>query len=271
MSGEEERQDGWPQELSLDDRPGPAARISKAKGEAMIAAAFEAAGYDEDDQAGAAVSRSAAPRRHLLPMVAAAMLALVGVGSASAAVMWWASQRPQAEQPARPSGRRAPAVPAPVQPPVAEAPPEPVEVPEQEAAAPRPRPRPRKVAPRAPEDLLDEANHLRAARKWRQASRAYARVWKRSPKSRAGYVARVAAADLKLTHLGDPRGALADYRAALRALPSGPLSEEVRYGLAEAHRARSDETAEKAALQQFLKRHPRSGLAPKARRRLEEL
>jgi hypothetical protein len=91
------------------------------------------------------------------------------------------------------------------------------------------------------------------------------------PRSPEAYTARVAAAALHLEHLGDPRGALSLYQAALAGGGSGALSEEARWGIAACNRALGDRAAEASALRAFVAAHPHSLMLPHAQRRLEEL
>jgi tetratricopeptide (TPR) repeat protein len=118
---------------------------------------------------------------------------------------------------------------------------------------------------------LAEANRLRAAARWQAADAAYERVWRSAPKSSSAYVARVAQASVRLEHLGDARGALTAYRAALAQSPDGPLGEEIRFGIAEALRRRGDARQERDALERFLAAYPDSPLATRARQRLAAL
>lgn len=124
---------------------------------------------------------------------------------------------------------------------------------------------------RPPEDLLALANERLRRREWRGADAFYRAVADRFPGTDAAAVAEVASAALHLENLGDAAGALASYRRALGARPSGPLAEDARWGIAEVHRALGDGRAEAAALREFLLRHPDSTLAPAARRRLERI
>lgn len=126
------------------------------------------------------------------------------------------------------------------------------------------------------EQLLERANAARARREWAQAERLYARVVQADKGngvllSDTAYAATVAAAALQLEHTHDARGALERYRFALNARPHGSLSEEARYGMANAHKALGAFDAEQAALRQFLAHHPRSLFAPHAQKRLQEL
>lgn len=123
----------------------------------------------------------------------------------------------------------------------------------------------------APEDLLREANALRAAGRWKDAEALYLRVIREQPSSLAAYVARVASGSLRLEHLGNARGALRQYQEALRLQPQGVLDQEVRHGIAEAWRALGNTESEARALNDFLTHHPDSPLVPNARARLREL
>jgi hypothetical protein len=278
MTGQYERH-SWPEELALDDDLGPAPHITRTKADAMIANALLEAGFAPapvaSTQPQAQVSTAAAPaqrkRRSFLWQVAAATLfAFVGMGSASAAVMLWkrvvhpepvVTQLP-IEKPHAKKHREKPVEPvveAQVEAPVIE----PVVI---EAD----KPEKRKPA-RKPEDFLDDANRLRAEKRWRDADENYARVWQAAPNSSAAYVARVASAAVRLEHLHDPKTALARYRAALDQAPRGALLEEIRFGIAECWRARGNRSEERKALEAFVHDHPGSGLASKARARLTEL
>jgi tetratricopeptide (TPR) repeat protein len=123
--------------------------------------------------------------------------------------------------------------------------------------------------PRAPEDWLVEGNRLRADKRWSKADEAYSRAAQRASNKQTTYVARVASAAVRLDHLNDARGALSRYRAALSLLPDGALSEEILWGISEAHRALGDHAAEQAALTRFLQEHPSSPLAGQAKARLD--
>jgi tetratricopeptide (TPR) repeat protein len=123
----------------------------------------------------------------------------------------------------------------------------------------------------APEDLLREANGLRAGGRWKDAEALYLRVIREQPSSLAAYVARVASGSLRLEHLGNARGALRQFQEALRLQPQGVLAQEVRHGIAEAWRALGDKAAEARALEDFLTHHSDSPLGTSARARLREL
>lgn len=270
QSDEYDLREAWPDELRLDDGAGPALPLSQNRAEAMLQAALDRGGFAQAQVVPLPV-RAPRTRRHSWVLAAAAvLLACVGAGSASAAVYWWVTQREQAPEveaaPARePRQTKRAHKPAPVVRTQA-TPDEATRAPE--AARPTRATKPRA---RAPEDWLEEGNRLRAARNWRAADEAYARVWQTAPRSQAAYVARVAAASIRLDHLDDPRGALANYRAALAGRPQGALGEEVLFGLAESYRKLGNSAAEREALARFLKAHPGSALAARATARLEAL
>jgi Tetratricopeptide repeat len=121
------------------------------------------------------------------------------------------------------------------------------------------------------EDLMKQANEQRRARQWQAAEVLYQRVVREHPGTSAAYVAAIAAASIRLDHLGDARGALRLYQSALASGVNRVLAEEARWGLAEAHRALGDHAREARALQDFVARHPGSPLIPQARARLGAL
>ncbi|ABF87727.1 hypothetical protein MXAN_2930 [Myxococcus xanthus DK 1622] len=140
-----------------------------------------------------------------------------------------------------------------------------------EAEPARPRAPLASVKSAAPEDLLLKANALRSEGRWKEAEALYLRVIRAEPSSLASYVARVASGSLRLEHLGDARGALRQFKAALRVQPRGVLDQEAQHGIAEAHRVLGDRDAERSALESFLSTHPDSPLVPSARARVREL
>ena len=98
---------------------------------------------------------------------------------------------------------------------------------------------------------------------------AYRRVRLRSSAGPSGYVATIAEAEIRLEHLGEVRGAIRLFRAAIAA--GGALDGEARYGLARAYREADEPAKERAALEDFLTRHPSSPLAALASKRLDAL
>lgn len=132
-------------------------------------------------------------------------------------------------------------------------------------------PAPADTPPATPEDLMKQANEQRRARRWQAADALYQRVMDEHPGTSAAYVAAVAAASIRLDHLGNPRGALALYRRALRRGPDRALAEEARWGVAEAHRALGNTERERRALEELVRAHPGSPLVPRAEARLRAL
>jgi hypothetical protein len=235
--------------------------------------------------------------RRLVWLLAAALV--ITAGAASAGIYRWLGQAPAQTESGQPSALPAPAprtepAPEPAQaalpaaPEAAEAPGV-VEAPDEPAAEPRRRPRPRPtrpadaraerraeppapaVAPATSEDLMKQANEQRRARAWQAAEALYQRVMREHPGTSAAYVAAIAAASIRLDHLGDARGALRLYQSALASGVNRALAEEARWGLAEAHRVLGDDAREAGALQDFVARHPGSPLIPQARARLRAL
>jgi tetratricopeptide (TPR) repeat protein len=282
MTGEYERARAFPAELQLDEQRGPASHLSRKKADAMISDALARAGFGEGGEVEPIIEEVSAEDVVTVPpalarrfafwqLAALACLAFLGVGSASAAVMWFAKRKlePTVEQldapRNKPSQRRAP---------VKVEAPEPQDLPavlaldEVSIEAEK---RQRRVEERKPEDWLEEGNQLRAQKRWKEADEAYARVWKTAPGSGAAYVARIASASIRLDHLGDPQTALSRYRSALQTSGHGALSEEARFGIAEAYRRMGDRAQELEALRAFLQQHPSAGLAPRAKARLKTL
>jgi hypothetical protein len=260
----------WPRELTLDDEAGPAPYITRAKVDALVLGALDQANYVGPTAIGPR-GAGASPMPHkpglgARSLAAAVLLACLTVGSASAAVMWYAKRpidTPLATQLVAPAAPHAPRPhKAPVVAPVV---PAPIVI---EAARDKHAARSR-TEERAPEDWLVEGNRLRAEKRWAKADDAYARAALHAPNTQTAYVARVASAAVRLEHLDDARGALTRYRAALSLLPNGALGEEIQWGIAEAQRALGDRAAERAALTRFLEEHPSSPLAGQAKARLD--
>jgi tetratricopeptide (TPR) repeat protein len=260
----------WPRELALDDEAGPAPYITRAKVEALVLGALDQANYVGPTVLGPrGAGESPMPHKPGLgarSLAAAVLLACLTVGSASAAVMWFA-KRPLETPQAAPL--QVPVAPQVVRPHKATvvAPEAPVPVVAPEPA--RDKPSARSHEPRAPEDWLVEGNRLRADKRWAKADDAYTRAAQHAPNTQTAYVARVASAAVRLEHLHDARGALSRYRAALSLVPHGALSEEIHWGIAEAQRALGDHAAEQVALSRFLQEHPSSPLAGQAKARLD--
>lgn len=280
--------------LRLDDRPGPAVRISSKRAASMVDGALDAWAASSSSSPSSVVPETrvegdrAAPssrgRWRLGMLAVAATFVVLG----AAAAYWVARDRgwlggPE-PAPSEPSMRLRSHAPAAAEPAVAPA----VGAREEEpAAAPvearpvgptAPAPAARAVerpAPRAPEaspdDLLRDANRLRASRRWREAERTYARVMREHPGTMSAHVARVAAAEIRLSHLGDPRGALRLYRAALGGGGRGALALEARQGIAEAHRRMGNSVEETRALRAIVASHPGTPAARRASRRLAEI
>jgi len=140
------------------------------------------------------------------------------------------------------------------------------------APAIAPEPRASASAPRhtSAEQMLREADELRARSLWFAAEQMYERTIRARPRKAQALSAMVSAGLLRLDHLGDARGALRLLTAALRAHPEGALLEEAQWGEIESYRALGDQVAEKRAIEEFIKDHPSSLLTPQARERLRD-
>ncbi|WP_163781534.1 tetratricopeptide repeat protein [Myxococcus vastator] len=271
--------------LPLDEGAGPALRISRERSAQMVLAALEA---------GALVSRPAPRPRGKRPPVWLMTGALLVAGAAAAAV--WSFTRPGPSSTSRPEApaltgplrlntesrrsgsavvdaapSRSDAVPEVAPPEAPVVPAAPIAVAKVASVPVRPRAPAATVKSAAPEDLLLKANGLRSEGRWKEAEALYLRVIRAEPASLASYVARVASGSLRLEHLGDARGALRQFKAALRIQPRGVLDQEAQHGIAEAHRVLGDRDAERGALESFLSTHPDSPLVPSARARVREL
>jgi hypothetical protein len=249
----------------LDDGPGPAAPIPDARASAMVEAAIERA------------FPAPAPRRLSLsraPMFA--MAATLAIAAAAAAYAWRHRAPATNAPPAAPESSPAVVVAPPAPATSASAPADSAESTAPYTAAPSVSAAPGPARPaRAPSaeatDLLARANELRAARRWAEAAQTYERVLVLHASSSDATVATVAAADLHLDHLHDPKGALRLYRSARGAQGGGALAEQVSWGIARSTRALGDARAEQAALTEYLERYPSGLFAADARQRLADL
>lgn len=286
----------------LDDRPGPARRLSSAASAAMVRSIVDAAlaaQIEEPAEAQAAPSaRSWSARRLLAPAAAALLVISFGAGAGALVGHYVVNASVEPVEPPRAlrAPKAAPRVASPPAPspqelmelpaPVPVAPPAPTLAPSHRrhkirrhvrapisAGAPITLPEIEEIdlATAPVEDLLAVANERRRERLWGEADELYRTVVHRFPKTDAAAVAEVASAALHVEQLGDPAGALEAYQRALSERPTGSLAEEARWGIVEAWRALGDPARESAALAQFLEHHPNSALAPAARRRQGEL
>jgi tetratricopeptide (TPR) repeat protein len=251
--------------LPLDSLAGPAARINRQRLDSLVEGALAMA----DEKPPLVLRRR---RRG----IAAAALVLVA-GSAAASL--YVGTRPNAPleapaaapKPAKPSHVSATTtLPSPAAPPEEpESPATDPEEPKAAEAAPAVE-RPAEVA-KTPEDWLERANALRRRGRFAEAERAYAKVYDQYPGTLSAYVARVAAASIKMDYLGDPRGAQRLLEAARRGSPGGALDIEVREGLAESARRLGDTAGERGALEGLVSAYPKSRAAETAKKRLAEL
>ncbi len=240
------------------DGEGPARPLDDAEAEALVAGALDAWAGSPGASPSATAGKSAAW------WATAAAVMLVAGAATAAMVLQGPDRTPQIDTTPH------------IGEPEVETPsfPEPVEILEEGDTEPgmspqRRRRRARMVPERTPDDLLQEANRLRGARRWADAERTYLEVTSAYPGTHAAYVAQVAAANIRLERLNRAGAAARLFRAAIRI--GGPLDPEARDGLARALRRTGDRVGERRALEGLLERHPRSAYAARARERLTEL
>jgi len=276
--------------LALDAQAGPASRISRARTMNIVSAAMEREPTSRIDlrrppprgRPWRQVALLAAAAFVLPVTVVAGAVRLAAIRHIAPTTLFIAGRTPVAHTEAKPAPQPAPRE---VEAPVAHvdealAPNAPavVDVPR---APETPRAHlPMPVAPRAaavpavsasPQDMLQNANDLRAQHQWLAATQLYEKTLRTFPGRAEAYSAMVAAGVLRLDQLGDPRGALALFSSALRARPQGALAEEARWGTIQAFRVLGDRPSERAALQEFVTLHPQSLLASRAQTRLREV
>jgi tetratricopeptide (TPR) repeat protein len=267
--------------LVLDSRPGPAARISSARANALVQAAMSEAyarGITDEvmeEQRARRASVWHAPWLRAVAIAAAGLLMLVGGAAAAKLVIetiWDAPPNEPApvEPPAQKQARKA-FSPVPVPEDIAlPIEPEAFEVEPAQRAPLKPSAR-REDVEKITEDLLQAANRARAAGKFRDAADTYAEVYEQHPSSLSAYVAEVAAGSLELEHLDRPDRAVRLFRKALRTRPGGALDLEARQGLSIALRDLGREREEVAALKALVSAHPNRPAALRAHTRLIEL
>jgi TolA-binding protein len=119
--------------------------------------------------------------------------------------------------------------------------------------------------------LLRRAEQARTARRWADASRAFADLGRRYPGSREEIVGRALYGQVLLDQLGEPERALTMFERYLAADPSGALADEARLGRAQALQRLGRRHDERAAWLELLRGNPGSLHAAAARLRLHAL
>lgn len=250
------RGDGGSLRLSpLDERPGPATRLSAHASQELVRTAMARRRARQE---------SPRRRRPWLWAVAATMTLATSAGVAAMTTMWRADSELELH-PAAPQAERSPPPPAPPEmsgiaadePLPAEA--APLEGPPPSSAA--------GTASRLRRDHLAAANRLRGQRRWREAASAYDRIARQHARAPEAQAALVASGALRREQLGDPRGALVRLRRALALAPRGPLAEEALWGIADCYRQLGARGREAATLDQLVGSYPAGLRATKARER----
>ncbi len=120
------------------------------------------------------------------------------------------------------------------------------------------------------QDKLEEARVLRKSGQHLAALRAFDAIAAAYGRQSSGRTALVSAADLALSQLGDPGGALGRYNRYL-ATGDPALAEEAAYGRVRCLRALGRGLDEQHAISDMLRDHPRGMYAPALRARLQAL
>jgi tetratricopeptide (TPR) repeat protein len=281
----------------LDDGPGPAQPIRAERAEALVRGALDA--WQAERGLAEPAGASLKPPRRRAALAAFVALGVAGAAAAAGYTLLHSSLTPMpvlraVSQPLGgrplPSAASAPEIPAvPEASAAPESPPEelrsaPASSSEAAPKAPHSRASGRQrdeaeeppaqesaAAEAIPQDWLRQANQLRASGRYAEAEQIYAKVYRTYPRSASAYVARVAAANIRLEHLNDADGARRLYQAAEKGGKGGALEVEIRSGEARASRKLGEKAAEIEALRALIAAHPGSRAAERARARLTEL
>lgn len=124
-----------------------------------------------------------------------------------------------------------------------------------------------RAAVASPEQLLEQAQTLRAQGEFRKAANLYAKISELSPTSSLGRSSLVASGELLLS-LNDAHGALNAFNSYLSH--SGPLAREASFGKIRALRALKRANEERREIQRFLATYPDAPQSRVLRGRLSE-
>lgn len=120
-----------------------------------------------------------------------------------------------------------------------------------------------------PQDMIKRAWELLKEQRWADAAKLYQDLRRRYPGSPEAHAVLVRLGDLQLQRLGQAKQALASFELYLQK--GGRLVSEARHGRIRALRKLGRAGAERAAIQEYLREHPKSLKATALRRRLAEL
>lgn len=118
-------------------------------------------------------------------------------------------------------------------------------------------------------ELMRTAREQKANGDWPGAASSYQELIRRFPNSDEARTSMVSLAQMQLTHLGNPNGALVQFSRYLSR--PGPLTQEALYGKAEAFRAMGNIANERQTLEQFLRKYPKGLYAVSVSKRLRQL
>jgi hypothetical protein len=116
---------------------------------------------------------------------------------------------------------------------------------------------------------LRQARQAMRAGQFRAAAAIYEQVAESGPSNEESSTAMVLLGQLRLNQLGDPKGALAPLNAYLKR--GGPIAVEARAARIEALRRLNRSAEETAAIEEFLRLHPRNFEVSRLQARLETL
>jgi TolA-binding protein len=119
--------------------------------------------------------------------------------------------------------------------------------------------------------MLDRAQHMRAERRFQEASEAFRELLVRYPRSAEASTCLVSLANIELNALHRPRSSLHLYERYLSTQPNGVLSQEALFGKARALRALGRQSDEVRVLRQYLQLFPNAIRAKDAQDRLSDL
>ena len=139
------------------------------------------------------------------------------------------------------------------------------------SGASAPPPASRDQAGASPSELSARIREAMRLRRWREAAELYRQLIIRFPESRQAQVAWVSLGSLQLGKLGEPGAALVSFEQYLAHSQTGPLAIEAGWGKARSLRRLRRFAAERAALEEFVARHPYAFQSQEARQRLAEL
>ncbi len=119
--------------------------------------------------------------------------------------------------------------------------------------------------------LIQDAQSCLIEQDWTCAASRYRDILRLYPTRREATAALVSLAKIELRRLHSPDKALEHYQTYRQRAPTGPMSEEALFGIAEAYRRLGQRDFEQETLRTFIERYPGSSQQARARARLRQL